>query len=215
MKTSRAGIELIKRFEGCKLSAYKCPAGVWTIGYGHTGGVKQGQTITQAQAEQYLVNDLAKFEAHVEKFNKKYCWNQNEFDAMVSFAYNVGSINQLTAFGTRSKNVVKEKIRLYNKAGGKVLAGLTKRRQAEYELFTKTIESSVMQQPSWVQNIYYPASSNKVGSLADALKAIGVDSSYANRKKIAKANGITNYKGTALQNVRLYNLLAKGKLLRE
>ena len=215
MKTSKAGIDLIKSFEGCKLVAYKCPAGVWTIGYGHTGGVKQGQTITQAQAEQYLVNDLAKFEEHVEMFNKKYCWNQNEFDAMVSFAYNIGSINQLTAFGTRSKEVVKEKIRLYNKAGGKVLAGLVKRRQAEYELFCKSVQCVVEEQPGLTASVYYPVSSNKAGSLVDALKAIGVDSSYANRKKIAEANGITNYKGTASQNVQLYNLLAKGKLLRE
>ena len=212
MRTSVAGIELIKKFEGCRLMSYKCPAGVWTIGYGHTGGVKQGQTITQSQAEQYLISDLAKFEAHVEKFYKKYCWNQNEFDAMVSFAYNIGSINQLTAFGTRSKDVVKEKIKLYNKAGGKVLPGLVRRRQAEYELFTKNVESAVTQVPGLVSNLYYPKSENHLYSLVDALKAINVDSSYANRKKIAKVNGIANYKGTSSQNLSLYNLLANGML---
>jgi len=90
--------KLIKQHEGCRLKAYRCPAGVWTIGYGHTGmDVKPGQAITQAKAEQLLRQDLHKFKAHVMKFDSQYDWNQNEFDALVSFAFNVGSINQLTA----------------------------------------------------------------------------------------------------------------------
>ncbi len=135
MKTGQAGINLIKKFEGCRLTAYKCPAGVWTVGYGHTGGVKEGQKISQAQADMYLRADLEKFEKNVGKYDSTYRWTQNEFDAMVSFAFNLGSIDKLTANGTRSKAVVAEKMLLYNKAGGKVLAGLTKRRQAERELF--------------------------------------------------------------------------------
>lgn len=135
MKTSQAGIDLIKKFEGCRLDAYKCPAGVWTIGYGHTAGVTAGQKISSAQAQAYLCADLEKYEKKVEKYEDRYRWTQNEFDAMVSFAYNLGSIDKLTANGTRSKTVIAEKILLYNKAGGKVLAGLTKRRQAERELF--------------------------------------------------------------------------------
>lgn len=135
MKTGQAGIDLIKKFEGCQLTAYKCPAGVWTIGYGHTAGVKEGQKISPAQAEAYLRADLEKYEKKVEKYSSKYRWTQNEFDAMVSFAYNLGSIDKLTVNGTRSKDVISEKILLYNKAAGKVLAGLTKRRQAERELF--------------------------------------------------------------------------------
>lgn len=134
MKTSQNGINLIKQFEGCRLDAYKCPAGVWTIGYGHTAGVKAGDKISAAQAEAYLRADLEKYEKKVDKYNK-YNWSQNEFDALVSFTYNVGSIDQLTANGTRSKAVIAEKILLYNKAAGKVLSGLTKRRQAEKELF--------------------------------------------------------------------------------
>lgn len=94
MKTSQTGIDLIKQFEGCVLTAYKCPAGVWTIGYGHTAGVKQGQRITAAQAESYLRSDLEKYEKKVDKYSR-YGWNQNEFDALVSFAYNIGSIDQL------------------------------------------------------------------------------------------------------------------------
>ncbi|MCM1089136.1 MAG: lysozyme, partial [Muribaculaceae bacterium] len=85
LKTGQAGLDLIKKFEGCRLTAYKCPAGIWTIGYGHTGGVQTGQTITQAQADDLLKKDLAKFEANVNKYSK-YGWRQNEFDALVSFA---------------------------------------------------------------------------------------------------------------------------------
>ena len=138
MKTSETGLNLIKSFEGCRLTAYLCPAGVLTIGYGHTGGVKAGQKITQAKADSYLKADLKKFEKHVASY-KKYNWNQNEFDAMVSFAYNVGSINQLTTNGTRTKKQISEKILAYDKAAGKTLAGLTRRRQAEKALFDKTV----------------------------------------------------------------------------
>ena len=137
LKTGQAGLNLIKQFEGCRLTAYKCPAGVWTIGYGHTGNVAAGQTITQADADRQLVTDVEKYEKNVNKYHEKYRFNQNEFDALVSFAFNVGSVDQLTANGTRSRAVIAEKILLYNKAAGKVLAGLTKRRRAEQELFLK------------------------------------------------------------------------------
>lgn len=136
MKISQNCTNLVKQFEGCKLTAYKCPANVWTIGYGHTGGVRSGQVITKAQADAYLVSDLATFEKNVNKYSK-YNWTQNEFDALVSFAFNIGSIDQLTAKGTRSKSQISSKMLEYNKANGKVLAGLTKRRKAEKALFDK------------------------------------------------------------------------------
>ena len=139
MKISTTGLNLIKSFEGCYLTAYKCPAGVWTIGYGHTGGVKSGMTITQAKADAYLKSDLAKFEKHVASYDKKYNWNQNEFDALVSFAYNVGNITGLTNGGKRTKKQISERITSYNKANGKVLAGLTRRRASEKELFDKPV----------------------------------------------------------------------------
>lgn len=142
MKTGQAGIALIKKYEGCRLDAYKCPAGVWTIGYGHTGNVKQGDKITQTQADAILLADLEKFEKNVNKYYDKYKWNQNEFDALVSFAFNLGSIDQLTAGGTRSRTVIAEKMLLYNKAAGQVLSGLTKRRQEERELFSTASGSS-------------------------------------------------------------------------
>lgn len=134
MNISENGLELIKNFEGCRLTAYKCPAGVWTIGWGHTGNVKEGQKITQAEADSMLKADMAPYESRVDKYSK-YNWNQNEYDALVSFAYNVGSIDQLTAGGTRSRSEIAEKMTAYNKAAGKTLAGLTRRREAEKKLF--------------------------------------------------------------------------------
>ena len=139
MKISTTGLNLIKSFEGCCLTAYKCPAGVWTIGYGHTGNVKSGQKITQATADAYLKSDLARFEKHVMSYDKKYNWTQNEFDALVSFAYNVGNITGITNGGKRTKKQISERLTSYNKANGKVLAGLTRRRAAEKELFDKPV----------------------------------------------------------------------------
>lgn len=136
LKTSQDGIDLIKHFEGCRLQAYK-PVSTekyYTIGYGHYGpDVAAGMTITQAQAEQYLVEDLRKFEAAVNKLNLKL--NQNQFDALVSFTYNcgTGNLNKLTL--GRTVPQIGEALLLYNKASGKVLAGLTKRREAERALF--------------------------------------------------------------------------------
>lgn len=135
MKTSENGINLIKKFEGIKLKAYQCSAGVWTIGYGHTSGVKSTDVITKEQAESLLNSDLPKYEAKVNKYISRYGWNQNEFDALVSFAFNVGSIDKLTANGTRSRKVIADKMLAYNGAGGKVIDGLITRRKAERELF--------------------------------------------------------------------------------
>ena len=135
MKINEKGLDIIKYFVGCSLSAYKCPAGVLTIGYGHTRGVKQGDRITQEQAEEYLKEDLKVFESHVMSFNDKYNWSSNEFSALVSFAFNIGSITQLTARGTRTKQEIADKMLLYDYAGGKRLTGLGARRETERELF--------------------------------------------------------------------------------
>ena len=135
MKISEKGIELIKQFEGCKLTAYKDAVGVLTIGYGHTGDVKPNQKITQKKADELLKADLHRFEVHVSEYRKKYKFTQNEFDALVSFAFNIGNINQLTKYGKRNKGQIADAILLYNKAGGKVLNGLVKRRKAEHDLF--------------------------------------------------------------------------------
>ncbi len=138
MKTNTAGINLIKKYEGCVLTAYRCPAGVLTIGYGHTGtDVKEDMIITKAQAEKLLKADLIAFEKKVSAYDSIYHFNANQFSALVSFAYNIGSIDQLTAKGTRSLEEISKKMLLYNKAAGKQLPGLVKRRKAEQELFNK------------------------------------------------------------------------------
>lgn len=140
MKTSQVGINLITQFEGCKLVAYKAvpTEKYFSIGFGHMGSdVTPNMTISQMQAEVFLKSDLIKFEQKVNKYMPQYNFTQNEYDAMVSFAYNIGSIDQLTANGTRTMQQIANKIREYNKAGGKVLQCLVKRRQAEYDLFTK------------------------------------------------------------------------------
>lgn len=179
MKTGQAGIDMIKKFEGCHLTAYKCPAGVLTIGYGHTGGVKEGQKISQAQAEAYLRADLEKYERKVEKYAGTYRWTQNEFDAMISFAYNLGSIDKLTANGTRSKAVIAEKMLLYDKAGGKVLAGLTKRRRAERELFLSGSSAK-------------GTGAEKTGTARSILKkgSRGADVTYLQQRLTAKGYGV-------------------------
>jgi len=142
MKTSNRGIELIKKYEGLRTSAYRCPAGVYTIGYGHTKNVKEGDTISIAEAERLLKEDLVKYENNVNKYNSIYQFKQNEFDALVSFAFNIGSIDQLVQKGKRTKKEIASKILEYNKAGCKVLSGLTKRRKEESEIFTENFNTA-------------------------------------------------------------------------
>lgn len=144
MKISQTGLELIKRFEGCRLAAYKDSGGVWTIGYGHTKGVTSGMTITQAQADAFLVEDCASAEAAVNKYMSKYSFNQNQFDALVSFAFNIGNIKQLTADGTRTIAEISAKIPEYCKCAGKKLQGLVNRRAAEKELFDTTVSGQAI-----------------------------------------------------------------------
>ena len=135
MKTSDLGIQLICRFEGLRTDAYKDAVGVPTIGYGHTKGVQMGMKITKEQAIEFLKEDLVKAEKAVNKYADKYNFSQNQFDALVSFAFNIGSIDQLTAKGTRTIEKIAECIPKYNKAGGKKLQGLVNRRQAELDMF--------------------------------------------------------------------------------
>lgn len=149
MNISQKGIDLIKEFEGCRTVAYLDAVGVWTIGYGTTNAdksiigveIRKGLTITKTVAENWLKLSLnKKYTPKVEKYDSKYHFNQNQFDALVSFAYNIGSIDQLTQNGTRTIKEISEKILAYDKAGGKVLAGLTRRRQAEKKLFDTPVE---------------------------------------------------------------------------
>lgn len=181
MRTSQNGINLIKQFEGCRLTAYRCQAGKTTIGYGHTAGVKMGQRITQVQAESYLKDDLVKFERMVMKYDSKYCWNQNQFDALVSFAFNIGSIDQLTGGGIRSIQKIAQKMLQYDKAAGKSSPGLRKRRETEQALFLKPTAQNVQEasvqpaaqdtgsvEPEHVQLNYQPGKNYK--TVVDGLR---------------------------------------------
>ena len=143
-KTAANGIELIKSFEGLRLTAYKCPAGVWTIGYGYTGLVDgklitSGMTITAAKATELLKKDLASFEAAVNGCVTAPI-TQNMFDALVSFAFNVGAgalrrSTLLKKLNAKDYSGAADELPKWNKAGGKVLNGLVRRRMAEKELF--------------------------------------------------------------------------------
>ncbi|WP_029516937.1 glycoside hydrolase family protein [Paenibacillus polymyxa] len=142
-KISKEGLSLIKNFEGCRLAAYK-PVPTeqyWTIGWGHYGpDVKQGMTITQTQADTMLAEDMGKYEAYVN--NPAYVpvtdqLTQNQFDALTSFCYNCGSGNLKALCKSRTVAQIAASITKYDKAGGRVLAGLTRRRAAELALYNK------------------------------------------------------------------------------
>lgn len=142
MSISENGVELIAKYEGCRLKAYKCPAGVWTIGYGHTAGVKEGDTLPSADAAKELLRkDLEKYAGYVNAAVKSgkitFPLTQNKFDALTSFVYNCGNGLLLKLVSGRDAGTVAEKLLLYNKGGGKVLQGLVKRRQEEHDLFIK------------------------------------------------------------------------------
>ena len=168
MKISEKGLNIIKKYEGCRLKAYRDPVGIWTIGFGRTKGVREGQTITQAQADQFLQEDVAWAEKAVAKYDSIYHWNQNQFDALVSFAFNVGSIDRLTANGTRTIGTISNKIPLYNKASGKVLTGLMRRRAEEKALF----DTACATRPSTSPSPATPSAKKKtVSEIADEVIA--------------------------------------------
>jgi lysozyme len=140
MKTNESGLALIRQFEGCRLKAYKCPAGVWTIGYGWTHGVKPTDQWTQAQAEEMLVKGLDQYENAVQSAIGAHATTSNQFSALVSICYNIGAGNFVKSSMLRHHKAgdyqkAADAFLLWNKAGGKVLNGLIKRRQAERALY--------------------------------------------------------------------------------
>ena len=139
MKSSELLLNKIIDFEGCKLTAYKCPAGVWTIGVGHTKGVKQGQTISEAQAISLLKGDLLPCENYVN--NLGVCKTQGQFDALVDFCFNLGTgalgRSTLLKFIRQGKaeQYIRGEFAKWVKSGGKTLAGLVKRRAWEVDRY--------------------------------------------------------------------------------
>jgi lysozyme len=139
MQISKEGLALIKKFEGFESRAYLCPAGVWTIGYGHTKDVKEGDEWSQAHAEHMLEIELEEFCEYVNKM-VKVPLEQYQFDALVAWVYNLGAGNfkestLLRVLNQGDYDDVPHQIKRWNKAGGRVLQGLVRRREAEALLF--------------------------------------------------------------------------------
>ena len=142
-KINQRGIDLVKHFEGCYLKAYQDSVGVWTIGYGHTGlqhkdgTVYRGRVITQAKAEELLRYDMRQFEARVETF-VKVPLSDDQYAALVSFDFNTGGLGKSTLLRMLNDYNIAgaaDQFLRWNKAGGKVLRGLTRRRASERNLF--------------------------------------------------------------------------------
>jgi len=135
MKISEEGKALIKKFEGCKLDSYRCSANVATIGYGHIKDVDDGDTCTQEEADQMLAEDLEEFEGYVDKL-VTVDLEQNQFDALVAWTFNLGPTNLKSSTMLRVLNEgkhenVPSEMKRWNKAGGETLEGLIRRREAE------------------------------------------------------------------------------------
>ena len=139
MKTSEEGLELIKSFEGCETTAYQDSVGVWTIGYGHTKGVEEGQTCSIEDAETMLSEEMDEYEGYINNMVKVEL-EQHEFDALVAWVYNLGPTNlgestMLKVLNDGQFDRVPDEMRRWNRAGGQVLQGLVRRREAEALLF--------------------------------------------------------------------------------
>tara|TARA_A100000172_G_scaffold66855_1_gene46488 strand:- start:3375 stop:3818 length:444 start_codon:yes stop_codon:yes gene_type:complete len=139
MNISKEGINLIKKFEGCKLEAYKCAAGVWTIGYGSTHGISEGMKISQERADMLLLEDIEKFEKAVNKAVKR-AMVQCQFDALVSWTFNLGESNlnsstMLKKLNNQEYDEVIPQMKRWNKVNGQVKQGLVRRREAEALLY--------------------------------------------------------------------------------
>jgi lysozyme len=139
MIISKKGLDLLKSFEGLRLVSYRCPVGIWTIGYGTTQGIKEGMRITEKQAEIFLQQDLYKVEQTIQRLVKVPI-TQCIFDALAAFIYNVGGSafedsTLLNLLNQKKYSEAGDQLLRWDKAGDKELEGLTRRRRAERKLF--------------------------------------------------------------------------------
>ena len=139
MKISENGLELIKKFEGCETTAYQDSVGVWTIGFGHTKGVEEGQTCSIEDAESMLADEMDEYEGYINNM-VKVDLQQHEFDALVAWVYNLGPTNlgestMLKVLNGGQFDRVPDEMNRWTRAGGKILEGLVRRRQAESLMF--------------------------------------------------------------------------------
>lgn len=214
MNISINGLNLIKKYEGLRLTAYKPVSSekYYTIGYGHYGAdVTADMCITESKATEYLKEDVKTAEKAVTSLLKYYDFTQNQFDALVSFTFNCGkgNLTKLTKNHTRTIEEIAEHITAYNKdCNGRVLQGLVRRRNEELKLYNL---SSCLEE-------YYPKYTGTSLSINAVFKSIGVESEYIGdykkRKPIALKNGYGNYRGSALQNLHLIELASEGLLKR-
>ena len=175
VKINSKGLLLIKSFEGCILHAYNDGYGTLTIGWGHTGDVYEGQYITQAEADALLSKDLERYEANVNKYVSRYNFNTNQFSALVSFAYNIGSIDELVHEGACSIKEIEERIPLYCHAGGEVVEGLQRRRTEELKLFKTPVEGTVKRDIPYYFDKVANTLLGKYGTDQERKKALGSD----------------------------------------
>ena len=168
MKISDNGIKLIKEFEGVRDVVYLDPIGVPTVGVGHTKGITKamvGKKISQAQIDAYLREDLATAENAVNSIGQSF--NQNQFDSLTSFTFNCGVGNLRKLCKNRNKVEIGNALMLYNKAGGKELAGLTRRRKAEKTIYFTPCDNSSNGDGN-------PYQMPKIGVLKKGSKGVGV-----------------------------------------
>ena len=148
MVTSERGMALIREHEGYRAAAYRCPAGEWTIGYGHTSGVREGQRCTREDAERWLKQDVASAEREVSFRTEGVALRQSQFDALVSFVYNIGAGNFLQStllkkvLADPSDQSIRDEFGRWIYGGGRVLPGLVARRKAEADLYFSEINQS-------------------------------------------------------------------------
>lgn len=141
MVTSESGIRMIKSFEGLRMEAYRCPAGILTIGYGHTGNVREGQVCTEKEAEMWLIEDIREAEKAVSNIKASRLLRQNEFDALVSFAFNVGikafkgSTLYRKVLANPDNPTIRDEFERWTYAKGKLLPGLVSRRNIEADMY--------------------------------------------------------------------------------
>ena len=215
MNLGTKGIELIKSYEGCRLQAYLCPAGAWTIGWGHTAGVYEGQVITQEEADRLFLEDVKIYSNAVDKYQDRFNFTQNQFDALTSFAYNcgVGSLANVMSC-CNSKKEIAEECKLYNKGGGVVLPGLVRRREEEYQLFMSDIENEAPSQEVTVDT-YTVKSGDTLSAIAAKYNTTVENLASINNivnPNIINIGQVLKLKGEASTSVKTYTVAAGDNL---
>lgn len=189
MTINLAGITLVKEFEGFSDKAYKCPAGVWTLGYGHTEGVKEGDKITMRKAHDLLADELNEYAEKVEALCKFFP-NQNQLAALTSLAYNIGITGFSKSTVLKRHNVgdyeaAARAFSMWNKASGKVLPGLVRRRAAEAALYMTSVSEAADPMPQKIDEEVPVTSSVQInaGSVTVLTSMMGVAAQVAQHFK--------------------------------